>query len=638
MSKYEFIISAKDRTAQAFSSINKNINITSAGLTRIGGGAAGVVTALAGITINASKNAKELKLLADMAGLTVDEFQSTSYAMRQFNISQEEFADIAKDVQDKLGDFIATGGGEFADFFEQVAPKVGLTAEALKELSGPQVLIAVKNAMDAANVSAKEQVFYLESIANDATKLAPILANNGQRLKELQAEYEQLNIKLSQTDVNQLTEFNNEVVRLQTLLEGMGNKIAVSLAGPLSSFNDLLGETYTDAIQLLERDFIMMDKIITSATLTWYEFQDAIGQDVDTADLRRLQGEIDYLDRQWQRLTDKINGVPIAYSLGSGETDDIFAGLDDPFDLTNAVTNVDIKPAAEGIKSTLLDSLSVADEFSAQLVDMNGMMQLSSDAFWTEYEQRGINAYGTLTEQNQTFWQEWMAAAEQNLQNFDELSGITIESFSRSMGDAFEAMVFDSMTLEDAMKGMIENIARSTINALGEMAAQWLAYKAVQALMGETTANAGAAALAINAQAMSLMAGLNAFASTAAIPVVGPAAAPKALETAISITQPIAKGIAGLSAAAAVASFEGGGYTGPGARIGGMDGKGGKIALLHPNEKIIDLTKSSAAQAVTINTTTNLASGNDDAAIIRAIERNPKKIARIINRLKGVPA
>ena len=115
MSKYEFVISAKDKTAQAFRSINQNIKVTTAGLARIGSGTVGAAAALAGITINASRSARELQLLSDMAGLTIEEFQSTSYAMRQFNITQEELADISKDVQDKLGDFIATGGGEFAD-------------------------------------------------------------------------------------------------------------------------------------------------------------------------------------------------------------------------------------------------------------------------------------------------------------------------------------------------------------------------------------------------------------------------------------------------------------------------------------------------------------------------------------------
>ena len=39
------------------------------------------------------------------------------------------------------------------------------------------------------------------------------------------------------------------------------------------------------------------------------------------------------------------------------------------------------------------------------------------------------------------------------------------------------------------------------------------------------------------------------------------------------------------------ASFDGGGYTGSGARSGGVDGKGGFPAILHPNETVIDHTK-----------------------------------------------
>lgn len=39
-------------------------------------------------------------------------------------------------------------------------------------------------------------------------------------------------------------------------------------------------------------------------------------------------------------------------------------------------------------------------------------------------------------------------------------------------------------------------------------------------------------------------------------------------------------------------SFDGGGYTGSGARSGGLDGKGGFLGIIHPQESIIDHTKS----------------------------------------------
>lgn len=48
-------------------------------------------------------------------------------------------------------------------------------------------------------------------------------------------------------------------------------------------------------------------------------------------------------------------------------------------------------------------------------------------------------------------------------------------------------------------------------------------------------------------------------------------------------------------------SADGGGYTGGGARAGGMDGKGGFLAMLHPRETIVDHTKGqSAGGAVSI--------------------------------------
>jgi len=41
-------------------------------------------------------------------------------------------------------------------------------------------------------------------------------------------------------------------------------------------------------------------------------------------------------------------------------------------------------------------------------------------------------------------------------------------------------------------------------------------------------------------------------------------------------------------------TFDGGGYTGKGARVGGVDGKGGFYALLHPNETIVDHNRPNA--------------------------------------------
>lgn len=55
-------------------------------------------------------------------------------------------------------------------------------------------------------------------------------------------------------------------------------------------------------------------------------------------------------------------------------------------------------------------------------------------------------------------------------------------------------------------------------------------------------------------------------------------------------------------------SMEGGGFTGHGARSGGLDGKGGFPAILHPNETVIDHTKGQGMGAV-VNQTINITTG-----------------------------
>ena len=59
-------------------------------------------------------------------------------------------------------------------------------------------------------------------------------------------------------------------------------------------------------------------------------------------------------------------------------------------------------------------------------------------------------------------------------------------------------------------------------------------------------------------------------------------------------------------------SFDGGGYTGMGARAGGVDGKGGFGAILHPNETVIDHEKGQGMGAtVNFNISTVDAAGFD---------------------------
>jgi hypothetical protein len=99
---------------------------------------------------------------------------------------------------------------------------------------------------------------------------------------------------------------------------------------------------------------------------------------------------------------------------------------------------------------------------------------------------------------------------------------------------------------------------RSFLGAIAEMIAKRIALATVEKIIGKSTAFAASTYMALTAQAQALQAGLAAFASTAAIPVVGPAAAPEAMASALAVANPIANAIGALSLAAAGSRATGG--------------------------------------------------------------------------------
>jgi adhesin HecA-like repeat protein len=71
-------------------------------------------------------------------------------------------------------------------------------------------------------------------------------------------------------------------------------------------------------------------------------------------------------------------------------------------------------------------------------------------------------------------------------------------------------------------------------------------------------------------------------------------------------------------------SANGGGFTGFGSRSGGLDGKGGFPAILHPNETVIDHTRGNGAGAIVINQSVNFATGVQDTVKNEVLQLLPE--------------
>ncbi|MBV0891521.1 phage tail tape measure protein [Paracoccus sp. Z118] len=193
--------------------------------------AAAAATASLGLIVRSTaESAAQIRQFAQVANATPEALQRWSAGARTVGIEQEKLADILKDVNDRVGDFLQTGGGPMADFFENVAPRVGVTADQFARLSGPEALQLFVDTLERAGLSQQEMTFYLEAMASDATRLIPLLRNGGAEMARLGDQAATLGVVLDGEALEALRRTHLALGTVSLAFEGLRNRIAVAVA------------------------------------------------------------------------------------------------------------------------------------------------------------------------------------------------------------------------------------------------------------------------------------------------------------------------------------------------------------------------------------------------------------------------
>ncbi|WP_051542725.1 transglycosylase SLT domain-containing protein [Thiothrix lacustris] len=200
--------------------------------------AAFTVDAIAANTVDLIKFNTEINQMNEYLFVSREALQVWGNAGKQYGV---EIADVLKDIQEKIGEFAATGGGEAADVFKELS----LSAQELINLSPDQQLLKVAEAMSKVkDMSQGEKSFLLESLGNDATKLLPLLDNNAAKLREIDAIMRESGAIITADQNEVLTEAAHNLMLLETALSGVSN--AMGMAG--ASIFNTFGEAAASAI------------------------------------------------------------------------------------------------------------------------------------------------------------------------------------------------------------------------------------------------------------------------------------------------------------------------------------------------------------------------------------------------------
>lgn len=148
----------------------------------------------------------------------------------------------------------------------------------------------------------------------------------------------------------------------------------------------------------------------------------------------------------------------------------------------------------------------------------------------------------------------WLAGVESSWQNYADMAtnynqiaadttNTALSGVTSNLQKGLYDLATQSENAGDALSNMVEGFGKTVIQTLTQLAAQWLVYQGVQLLVGKTTQMQAGSTMFANAQATALQAQIAAYASTAAIPVYGPAMAPFAAGTAAAFTEPLVAAI-----------------------------------------------------------------------------------------------
>lgn len=433
-------LSKADKSARSWSSSVRSVANNAA----IGIGAAGTALAATGATSaiavkQVAESAVQLDNLARIAGMSVSEFQAAAFATSQYGVEAEKLADISKDVHDKIGDFIATGGGGLADFFENVAPKIGITAQQLQGLSGTQALGAVKAAMDAVNVSAEEQVFFLESIANDSSLLMPLLADNSALMKDLTGQFDGLNAAMTSLDVEMLREANKQMSLTGEAIRAAGNDLAVEMAPYISVVADKFLAAAEEAGgfgrvigQVVEYALVPIG-VLGDAIRGWQYIFKSVGL-IAKETLYAAVWDVMKVDEAITDLLNKIPGVSAEYNQTlQGYTQELWESLkqsrQEMVDLVNEPL------PSDSIKQFVIDVKSAATEKAADALETARLRDkyraLAEEAAKTS---KTLNETGKYTGQFDT-WKTHLADLGNEMKNLENAAVGWTNTFTDAMTD-----------------------------------------------------------------------------------------------------------------------------------------------------------------------------------------------------------
>lgn len=554
-------ITAKNKTQKAFDSVTRNLGSLNKAAAKTVKRTAkiGVAFATAGAAATAAMVKMRLSAIdnlaktADKLGVTTEALAGLQHAAELTGVGTDTMNMALQRMTRRVAE-AAVGTGEAKGALEEL----NINAAALAKLPLDQQMQVVADAMQGVEKQSDRVRLAMKLFDSEGVALVNTLAGGSDGLKQMAAEAEKLGISLSRVDAAQIEQANDNVTRAKGVFEGLANQVTVALSPAISELAANFYQTALDTegfgnignrvAELLVKGFGVLADAIHGIKILIKAIQLVFARFTQTLlkGFAEIGDGADFLIRQYNKVAEFFGMGTIEDNIGQS-----FRNTAEEFRQMGDTFKIELAEMAEAPPSDAIeqwfDGVQAKARETAEVIAANAPAVVAAEA--------DAEIPPAVTQMDPVI--KARMEGEQALQDFKRKS--TMEQTQIVLG---------------GLNQQLAGIAKHNKAAFRLQQGVQIAQAVMNTYTGATKALA------------SFPPPIN-FAMAAAV---------------------VASGLAQVAQIRSQ-SFEGGGFTGMGARAGGIDGKGGFPAILHPNESVIDHTKGGGERVIvqqTINVTTGI--------------------------------
>ena len=572
--QFAIVIKALDKTKRGFGSATRGIKSVAGAVLSLKTAIVGAV-GVGGIGLLVASSMRA----TDSLGKTARKIGATTRALAQMRYAADLTGVATATMDMALQRFTrrvaeaANGTGEAKDALREL----NLNARKLVQLPLDQQMFQLADAFSEVETDADKVRLAMKLFDSEGVALVNTLGIGKQALMEMAAEADSLGVALSGDAVQGVENANDAFTRLGTLFKGLRDQTVAALAPALNTLATTLKDKVLTAIQETDGGVEVFAGNLAIKVLT------AV-QSVLSALQTLTNGVIGTINTMNQTVA-KFTGI------FKDNDEKNAAQLVNRLEKINELLEDRNKKAANPRGQAAHDrNIANLDAEKQQVLQLIAARKQSGDISIipeTEFADE-INAFiQTLIDKQEALNQK---KREGQAGGGEDGNGDPVAAEQEKLTSIQELNAYHNDLLDQGKKARVafdkKGTKEQTQIVLGGLQDQLAGSGKISKKLGRLQKTAAIAKATI----ATYEAATKAFAAGGGFPLGIPMAA-------LSIAQGMAQ-----VAAIKAQSFDGGGFTGVGTRTGGIDGKGGFPAILHPNETVVDHTKPKKLDQTLIST------------------------------------